>query len=68
MSKTMLFGGPNAMVTHHPLDPATADRLPLGTQCGMNSWRAVASPVAIMNSPDIAQKPAIGRLARALRS
>ena len=55
------------MLTHHALNPPTADSLPLGTQRGMNSRRTVSSSVTIMNPPDIAQKPTIGNLARALR-
>jgi hypothetical protein len=58
---------PDAVLTHHALNPPTADRLPLGTQRGMNSRRTISSSVTIMNPPDIAQKPTIGDLARALR-
>jgi hypothetical protein len=49
----------DTMLTHHPLDPLTADALTLGTQLGMNSRRAIV-PVVSMNSPDIAQQRAIG--------
>ena len=58
---------PDAMVAHLALDPPAADGLSPGTERCMNSGRAVSFPVAIMNPPDVAQKPAIGHLARALR-
>src|SRR5271154_5607648 len=53
---------PDAVVPHHPLDPAAADGLALGT-----ARRAVSFPMVSMNALDIAQQPTIGDLARALR-
>ena len=58
---------PDAMVTHHALDPPMADGLSFGTQLGMDARRAVSAPVVSMNPLDIAQEFTIGDLARALR-
>src|SRR6266851_2873468 len=58
---------PDAMATHHALDPLAAHGLPFGTQLGMDVRRAVSSPMVSMNPLDIAQEFTMGDLARALR-
>jgi hypothetical protein len=54
-------------MTHHPLNPLTADGLAFGTQLGMDARRTISFPVVSMNPLDIAQELTIGDLARAVR-
>src|SRR5246500_6073528 len=59
--------GPNRVVSHLPLDPATACTMALGFELGMNARAAVAPMAVAMNPLDVLQQCAICRGAGAFR-
>src|SRR5208283_3325254 len=54
---------PYAMMTHEPLDPATACRVPQVAQGHVDSRRAIAAAMGQMKAPNLGEQGAIGCLA-----
>src|SRR5947209_7216501 len=58
---------PNRVVSHLPLDPATACTMALSFELGMNARAAIAAMTVAMNPLDVLQQFAIGRGAGTFR-
>jgi hypothetical protein len=57
----------DAVLSHDPRDPLSADGMALGAEFGVNARRSISFPVLRMDPSDVDQQLAVGDLARTHR-